>query len=57
MHTAWRLELSGGPPRAPGWGLATDMNEIYSNAISRIPESVANFQKQGSNLRVMTVVK
>src|SRR6218665_2576602 len=36
---------------------ATDINEIYSNAISRIPETMANFQMRGSNWRFMAVVK
>src|SRR6218665_2203135 len=36
---------------------ATDINEIYNNAISRIPETKTNFQMRGSNLRVMTVEK
>src|SRR6218665_3352232 len=36
---------------------ATDINEIYSNAISRIPETMANFQMRGSNWKFMAVVK
>src|SRR6218665_3543948 len=32
---------------------ATDINEIYSNAISRIPETMANFQMRVSNWRFM----
>src|SRR6218665_850713 len=36
---------------------ATDINEIYSNAISRIPETMANFQIRGSNWKFMAVVK
>src|SRR6218665_3123226 len=36
---------------------ATDINEIYSNAISRIPETMANFQMRGSNWRFMALVK
>src|SRR6218665_3105774 len=38
---------------------ATDINEIYmySNAISRMPETMANFQMRGSNWKFMAVVK
>src|SRR6218665_2386888 len=36
---------------------ATDINGLYSNAISRIPETMANFQMRGSNWRFMAVVK
>src|SRR6218665_3979042 len=36
---------------------ATDINKIYSNAISRIPETMTNFQMLGSNWRFMAVVK
>src|SRR6218665_3887807 len=36
---------------------ATNINEIYSNAISRMPETMANFQMRGSNWRFMAVVK
>src|SRR6218665_4044044 len=36
---------------------ATDINEIYINAISRIPETMANFQMRGNNWRFMAVVK
>src|SRR6218665_798916 len=36
---------------------ATDISEIYSNAISRIPETMGNFQMRGSNWRFMAVVK
>src|SRR6218665_531263 len=36
---------------------ATDINEIYGNAISRIPETMANFQMRGSNWRFMAIVK
>src|SRR6218665_519194 len=35
---------------------ATDINEIYSNGISRIPETMANFQMRGSNWRFVAVV-
>src|SRR6218665_3268387 len=36
---------------------ATDIIEIYSNAISRIPETMANFQMRGNNWRFMAIVK
>src|SRR6218665_3138098 len=36
---------------------ATDISEIYSNAISRMPETMANFQMRGSNWRFMAVVE
>src|SRR5271166_3116066 len=36
---------------------ATDVNEIYRNARDKILESMANFQRQGSNWRFKAVVK
>src|SRR5271169_5740138 len=35
----------------------TDVNELYSNARDKILESMANFQRQGSNWRFKAVVK
>jgi len=36
---------------------ATDTKEIYSHAISRIPEKMVNFQMRGNNCGFMAVVK
>ena len=36
---------------------ATDLEEVYDNAVERIKEEIANFQRQGSGWRFKNVVK
>ena len=36
---------------------ATDINEVYDNAINKIPETMASFQMRGSNWRFGAVLK
>ena len=36
---------------------ATDVNEFYENAVNKIKESIAKYQRKGSNWRLRSVVK
>ena len=36
---------------------ATDVEEVYDNAVDRIKELIANYQRQGSGWRFKNVVK